>query len=295
MNIFKYFPYTKTINSIIDGFRLYEGDGDGAGGGGSAGSSNTGDGSGSAGSGKAGDGSGGNQNTLKLEDIPQELVNQLFNKGFAKGKDKVEGAVKEKLAEMGVSTEDVERWKKGDADTEANKAKLLLEKGEFEKLKKQIVDQHTAAMTIKDTTISKHEKTIHTLVVRNQIIAEAAAECVNPAQVADLLEDQFKSEEINGAWHAVPYNGDLKLVDDKGEPQTVKAFIENWLKIEANSYHKKSNVGTGGTGSGTGQQGYKKDGTQKDKKFQTSQGAIKAGLKSGSKIFNQKTAVAVDE
>lgn len=294
MNIFKYFPYTKTINSIIGGFRLYDGEGDGAGGGGSAGSKNTGDGDGSAGNGKPGS-SGGGQNTLKLEDIPQEIVNQLFNKGFAKGKDKVEGAVKEKLAEMGVSSENVERWKKGDADAEANKAKVLLEKGEFDKLKKQIVDQHTAAMIVKDTTISKHEKTIHTLVVRNQIIAEAAAECVNPAQVADLLEGSFKSEEINGVWQAVPYNGELKLVDEKGEPQTVKAFIETWLKIEANSYHKKSNVGTGGTGSGTGQQGYKTDGTQKDKKFQTAQGAIKAGLKGGSKIFNQKTAVAVDE
>ncbi len=292
MNIFKYFPFTKTINYAMGGFRSFV-DGDGDGGGGSAGGSQTGDGSGSAGNGNTG-GSGGSQNTLKLEDIPQELVNQLFNKGFAKGKDKVEGAVKEKLAEMGVSNEDIERWKKGDEDVEANKAKLLLEKGEFDKLKKQIVDQHTTAMTVKDTTISKHENTIHTLVVRNQIIAEAAAECVNPAQVADLLEGCFKSEEINGVWQAVPYNGELKLVDDKGEPQTVKLFIENWLKIEANSYHKKSNVGTGGTGSGTGQQGYKKNG-KPDKKFQTSQGAIKAGLKGGSKIFNQKGAVAKDE
>lgn len=294
MQIFKYFPYTKTINSIICGFRLYEGDGDG--GGGSDGNSNTGDGNkGSAGSGKPG-GSDGNKNTVTKDSIPQAVFQEVYNMGFAKADAKSKLALEKKLVEMGITEESLVRWKKSDEDAEKNKTKVLEEKGEFDKLKIQMVDQHEKKVSELDGTIQKREGTIHKLVVRNKIIAEAAVECVNPSQVADLLEGNFKAEEINGEWVAVPYNGELKLVDDKGEPQTVKTFIENWLKLEENSYHKKSSVGTGGTGSkGTGT-GYQKDGKNHDRKFRTPQGAIREGLKSGSsKILNRKTVLNKDD
>jgi hypothetical protein len=292
MQIFKYFPYTKTINSIIGGFRLYEGDGDG--GGGSAGNSNTGGDKGSAGSGNAG-GSGGNGNTIKLEDVPQDIINQLFNKGFAKGKEKADGLVKEKLAEMGISDEQLEKWKKMEADADENSKKKLEEKGEYDKLKTQMVEQHNKKVVELNDTISAKDRTIHRLVVRNQLIAEAAVDCVNPTHVANLLESNFKAEEINGEWCAVAYKDGTKLVDADGNPQTVKVFIENWLKLEENSYFKKSGVGQGGTGSkGTGT-GYKKDGTKINKKFLTSQGAIRSGLKKGSSILNSKIVINSDD
>ncbi len=290
MNIFKYFPYHKTVSSIINGFCLYEGDA-GSGGGSSDGSKKAGDGSDGS---KAGS-SGGNGNTIKLEDIPQEIVNQFFNKGFAKGKEKADAVVKEKLAEMGISEEKLTKWKKMDEDAEKLEADNLLKKGEFEKLKLQMVEQHSTKITELTNQNTAKDKTIHRLVVRSQIIAEAANDCVNPAHVADLIETNFRAEEINGEWHAVPYNGDIKLVDEKGEPQTVKFFIENWLKIEKNSYFKKSNVGQGGTGSQSSGSGYQRKDGKIDKKYQTPQGAIKAGLIGGSSILNKKGPIEKSE
>lgn len=282
MNIFKYFPYTKTVRSIIDGFRLHE-DPPGGGGGDPSGGGKT-----------PADPAAGKKTVVTLEDIPQDLRQEIFNMGFKKADGKAKGALEKKLLELGITDENLEKWKKIEEDAEKAEADNLLKKGEFDKLKLQMVDQHNTKIGEKDTEIKEKDSTIHQLVVRNQLIAEAAIECVNPTHVANLLQSEFKAEKIDGKWYAVAYKNGSKLIDDQGNPQTVKVFLENWLKIEENSYFKKSNVGQGGTGSRTGT-GYQKTDGKIDKKGMSAQSAIKSGLGSGeSIILNRKAAITAD-
>lgn len=112
-------------------------------------------------------------------------------------------------------------------------------RGEYEKLLKEQAEKF-------NSRISQYETELHNIKVDGALLSEASnARAVNPQQVARLLKDQLKLNEM-GTVDVVDEKGQVRY-DDNGNPLTPSALVRTFL---ADNPHF---VQAGPSGSGTGQ------------------------------------------
>jgi hypothetical protein len=154
-----------------------------------------------------------------------------------------------------------------DAQTKAQEEDAM-KKGDFEKLREQLVDQHKKDLTAKEEEILNFKNDITSLtselnstILSNSIGTEAsAAKAINPMDIQLRLLNEAKVELLENGQRAVRIYGDdgeLRTNIKTGEPMSIKERIKE-MKEDATTAHLFVG-GTQGSGSGTTGAGHKVD------------------------------------
>lgn len=113
------------------------------------------------------------------------------------------------FAELGMSAEEIQALKKAREEDEETKS---LKGGEFDKLKKQLVDQHSAELKKKDDSIGNMRSTLEKHLVDGAAIAALAAAKGSTELLLPHVRSKVKVFEDGGEYVA-------RVVDVKGDPR----------------------------------------------------------------------------
>jgi hypothetical protein len=195
------------------------------------------------------------------------------------------------LIELGWSEEAQKEYDELKKQQNDAKTKKLEEKGEFDKIKEQLIETHKVELGNKEKALADEkakkaevEKLLDKQIIDGEIISAGVKfDAYDTDQLVQLTSRMFVREQQNGKQVAVHKINDVIQVDKDGNPKTVEAVIQEYLNEHPNQVKSKiSGLGSGALGGAFGKHG------QQDRKNMTGEQAISAGLGVKSKFTSDK-------
>lgn len=159
-----------------------------------------------------------------------------------------------KIANHKDDVDELARLKKQEEERSSSKAEKdrqeALDRGEFDRIRKQDTDAHTEQVDLKDKRINKLEEQVQTMVVTDKVINAITAEGGNPLFLNHIVKQSVKAVlNDNGVYevHVLdPITGNRKLTAD-GSFMTVEGHVK---ELKADSRYSAAFAGTKASGSG---------------------------------------------
>lgn len=153
---------------------------------------------------------------------------------------------KKKLADYdGVDPVEFKRLKDAAEEAEAKRAAAA---GDFETLKKQLVDNHTKQIGEKDSKIGKLTKALERRLIQAELTKAIAAKKGDPELLLPYAERFARTKETDDDYEAylVDAAGNQRFSDGQATPMTFDAFVEQELMTK----FPRAFDGTGSSGGG---------------------------------------------
>lgn len=125
----------------------------------------------------------------------------------------------------------------------------LEKKGDFDKLKNQLVEQHGKELKAKDEKLTARERFIEKIVAENVAVAEITAAGGNPKLLKPHVMQSIRVVEEDGEFKAkvVDAKGNVRIANGKGDEMTITDLI---AELKGSNEFAPAFAGTGSTGSG---------------------------------------------
>jgi len=181
------------------------------------------------------------EDTITFSEKQQAIIQNLIDASYTKAFTKAESKYGEQVTKL---EKQLEGLTKGDKDAQGDKTKSKFTADEVEAKIAEI--KAAADKQIKDAD-SKYNTVLNRTLRSDIMDAAVSSDCISPRELADVLTAQGVVRLDDEGNHEInPPEGITKIGDD-GKPITLNTFVERF--IAKNPHWKKSNVGSGGTGS----------------------------------------------
>lgn len=154
------------------------------------------------------------ENQAATKSYSQEEVDNMMAR--------MRGSLERKFTKQYEDLGDIEELRQLKADAEQRQQEQQIKRGEFEKTLQELAAKKDAEISKRDQIISDYKL--------NAPLVNAAAKfkAVNPEQVQALLRGNVRLNE-DGDAEVLDSTGAVRY-DDKGNPFTVEAYVEEWLQ-----------------------------------------------------------------
>lgn len=204
----------------------------------------SGSGEGSSGEGKGGAGDTG-QSGKKTQD---DVVSQTVFQQIKKQRDALKGENETLKTRKFVSDEDFAELEQLRIDDASRQIKEMEAKGEFEKLKAQLMESHTTELSVKDKVIMNLRKSLSKEVVDGKILSAATDKAHDPAKIVKLLRGNINLEfNPDGSYAtSIVDDNENKVYDDNGDPIGLADFVVKYVKDNPDLQPSRAVSGSGG-------------------------------------------------
>jgi hypothetical protein len=180
----------------------------------------------------------------------QAAVDKIVKDRLARAKGE-DPEYKEALKALGIGTEggpaSFAEWQAKQAEERARAEAAALEAAKQQGKYKELWEVSQAAQAKAEAEAKRVAESFQAKLASKETeraILEAATGAVNPSQVVALLRNSVRYDATADAVEVIGADGKLQ-VDDKGKPVTVKALVENWLKLNPHFQQPSGRAGTG--------------------------------------------------
>ncbi len=207
---------------------------------------NAGTGSGS-GEGSPGVGAGGTGDTGQSGETQNAEAARIVNQ-IKTQRDALKAEVDTLKSRKFVSDDDFADLERLRTEDTQRKTEVLEQKGEFDKLREQLQETHSGALSAKDGVIVKLQGSLSKEIVDSKIFAAATDKAHDPAKVVKLLRSNISLTFTEDGEYAISIVDDSKnkVYDDNGNPIGLVAFVQKYLKDNPDLQSSNAISGSGG-------------------------------------------------